>query len=60
MTTKSRPDPETCEVCDRTAARRHPCRFGRACACRYGIPCEPAGARYDSRRRPAAAAVPLP
>ena len=38
--------PITCEVCERTAARKHPCRFEKACACWYGIPCEPFGASY--------------
>jgi len=37
-----------CEVCGRVAApgRVHPCRFEKGCACWYGVPCEPVGARY--------------
>lgn len=54
MTRKVAPaSPETCETCDRTApsARRHPCRFERACACWYGVPCYPAGASHDAMMR---------
>lgn len=35
----------TCEVCERPGPTdNHPCRFGTACACWYGVPCDPPGA----------------
>ena len=35
----------TCEVCERPGPTdAHPCRFGTACACWYGVPCDPPGA----------------
>ncbi len=40
-----------CEVCGRTADKRHPCRFERACACWYGIPCRPAGASLRTTQK---------
>ena len=60
MTTEPAPE-TTCEVCERTVTRRHPCRFERACSCWYGIPCDPPGAskRAMDARRPAVA-VPTP
>lgn len=34
-----------CPTCEREGARNtHPCRFERACACWYGVPCKPTGA----------------
>ena len=47
-----------CEVCGRNGPTdRHPCRLATACACWYGVPCEPAGAdiRKTTKTRNAAA-----
>lgn len=44
----------TCEVCGRVEkSSRHPCRFEKACACWYGVACEPAGAPYRTGKRSA-------
>ncbi len=44
----------TCPVCERTApARRHPCRFERACLCWHGRPCGPESRGPDSWARTA-------
>lgn len=43
--------PTTCEVCEHTATKRHPCRFERACSCWYGVPCNGTGRRYQAPKR---------
>jgi hypothetical protein len=44
-------DETTCEVCGHVAAKRHPCRFERACSCWYGVPCNGTGAKYRAPKR---------
>jgi hypothetical protein len=46
------PAPDTvCPCCGHVAAKRHPCRFERACSCWYGVPCYGTGAKYRAPRR---------